>query len=195
MFDWFYHFQHLGPRETFLPNPTRKILYRFRAKHRFYLVELEVYRFGVVAVKFCPVKDKDSSKRFEKIYNEQDAVRIITTCLHVMRDYWSRNPDVTFAFYAIPRNFDPSVVHDKNLTPKQLKKFIDRYVKVRYTIYDYAMINLFPSSAFTHFKDSKNSLYVLLNKKQKKPVTTLRKLGGYLLEQYKMIFEPDETNV
>ncbi len=54
------------------------------------------------------------------------------------------------------------------------------------------MINLFSPKYFIQLRDTKDCLYVLLNKKQKRPKTTIKQLGKYLLENYNMIFNPDE---
>jgi hypothetical protein len=192
MFDQPYPFDYLGPRETFVPDPIRKVLYRFKAEKRSYLVTFEIYSFDVVAVKYCGLKDRNAGNRFEKIYNDKDAFRVITTCLYIMLDYWRKNPDVTFSFYAVPRKFDESIVINKELSGRQLKKFIERYRKVRFAIYDYAMINLFPPTAFIALRDSKNAVYLLMNKKHKKPKITVQLFGRFLLDNYEMIFEPDD---
>jgi hypothetical protein len=191
MFDKPYKFDYLGAKNTLQSNPISKVLYRFQAKERRYLVTFEIYDFNVVAVKYCGLKDKDSSNRYELIYNDEDAIRVITTCLHTMKHYWQRNPAVTFAFYAVPRAFDENLVLNKDLTIKEYKIYKERYKKVRYNIYDYAMLNLFPPRTFIPIRDSKNALYLLMNRKQKKPATTVRIFGKYLLDNYELIFEPD----
>jgi hypothetical protein len=63
----------------------------------------------------------------------------------------------------------------------------------RFTIYKYAMINLFPPGHFTQLRDARNRIYVLLSKKQKKPKTGLRLAGNYLAENYEMIFDADQS--
>lgn len=191
MFDKPYRFDYLGQQETHVPNPAKKALYRFKALKRRYLVTFEVYRFDVVAVKYCDIDAKYAGNRFEHIYNDQHAFRVITTCLYIMLEYWRRNPAVNFSFYAIPRKFDENIVKDKNLKGKELSRFIERYKNVRFAIYDYAMINLFPPTAFTPLRDSKNAVYLLMNKKQKKPKATAKAFGRFLLANYEMIFEAD----
>ncbi len=191
MFDKPYSFDYLGTKETLLSDPVKTVQYRFKAKHRKYLVTLEVFSYGVVAIKYCDLKDKNSSQRFNKIFNDNDAFRVITTCLYIMFDYWKKHPTTTFAFYAVPRKWNDSLLQQKTFTDKQTEKFSDRYKKVRFTIYKYAMENLFPPRHFIQLRDLKNSIYVLLNKKQKKPKTTLRTMAKYLAENYELIFEPD----
>lgn len=192
MFDKPYSFEFLGAKETLVPNPVQVIQYRFKAKLRRYLVTLEVFSYDVVAIKYCDIKDKEAANRFDKIFNENDAFRVITTCLFIMLDYWNKHPETTFAFYAVPRKWKEALLAEKKLTEKQTEKYIERFKKVRFTIYKYAMVNLFPPKHFIQLRDTKNSIYVLLNKKQKKPKTTLKFLGKYLAENYEMIFELDE---
>lgn len=191
MFDQPYRFDYLGPRETHVPDPIKHVLYRFKAHKRSYLVTFEIYSFGVTAVKYCGLKERNAGNRFERIYNDKDAFRVITTCLYIMLDYWRKNPQVNFAFYAIPRKFDEAIVAHKNLTARELRKFIERYKKVRFAIYDYAMINLFSPKEFTPLRDRRNAVYLLMNKKQKKPKIVAQAFGRFLLQNYEMIFEPD----
>lgn len=190
MFDKPYPFEYLGLRETLMPNPVQKVLYRFNGEKRRYLVTFEVYSFGVVAVKYCGLKDQNAANRFERIYNDNDAFRVITTCLYVMLDYWRRHNDVTFAFYAVPRKFDDTVMREKNLTGRKLKNFTERFKKVRFAIYDYAMLNLFPPSAFILLRDSENAVYLLMNKKENRPKTIITEFSMFLFDNYEMIFDP-----
>lgn len=108
-----------------------------------------------------------------------------------MLEYWKQNPHVTFAFYAVPRELKEMLIKQKKMRTKEAVAFIDRYKHVRFAIYKYAMINLFPDKNFLQIRDTKNSIYMLLNKKQKKPKTTIKRLGKFLLDNYELIFEPD----
>lgn len=191
MFDNPYRFEKVSVNETLTPNPIRKVFYRFKAAKRKYFVTLEVYSFGVVAIKYCDIKDKDSSKAYKKIFNDFDSFRVITTCLFIMLDYWKKNPDVTFAFYAVPRDSNQKSKVPSHLSEDELEKFWKKYKRVRFDVYKYAMVNLFPPTKFITYRDSKNYLYVLLNKKQLKPKTTIKLLGQFLLNNYDMLFEPD----
>ena len=190
MFDSPYAFQKVSVNETLMPDPIKKIHYRFKAAYRRYFVTLEVYSFNVVAIKYCDIKDKNSGNAYKKIFNDYDAFRVITTCLHIMLDHWKENPAVTFAFYAVSRELTQTIIQEKDITVQEAQAFADEYKRVRFRIYQYAMINLFPPAKFIQLRDSKNCLYMLFNKKQKKPKTTIKKLGQYLLDNYDMIFEP-----
>lgn len=191
MFDKPYAFQKLGNTYTLLADPVRRINYRFKARFRTYFVILEVYSFGVVGIKYCDVKDKGAYNAFDKIFNDGDALRVISTCLYIMLDYWKRYPTTTFAFYAVPRDLPSALINQKQLNKIESEKFFERYRSVRFTIYKYAMVNLFPPKNFFQIQDSKNSLYLLLNRKQKKPKTTLKKFKKYLIDNCNMLFEPD----
>lgn len=183
MFNKPYSFQKLGEKQTLLPEPVKKAYYRFKASKRTYFVILETFSYGIVAIKYCDVKDKNSRNAYKKIFNDGDAFRVITTCLFIMLSYWKEHPAVTFAFYAVPRenlNCESSKRRDSTL-----------FRNTRFRIYQYAMLNLFPPTKFIQLRDSTNCLYILLNKKQKKPKTTLKKMGSYLLANYEMIFSPD----
>ena len=90
-----------------------------------------------------------------------------------MLDLWQNNPAISFAFYAVPK---PAGANNE---------------KARYSIYEYAMTNLFPPSHFKHYRDRRYMLYVLLNKGKLKKKQTIEAIGKYLLLQYEMIFEPE----
>jgi hypothetical protein len=184
MFDKPYPFQPLGKRETFIAEPTQRTHYRFKASYRTYFVTLEIFSYGVAAIKYCDVKDKDSKNAYKKIFNDGDAFRVITTCLYIMLDYWKKNPNTSFAFYSVPRELQNTLLIEdiKNL---------EVYKKVRFRIYKYAMINLFSPTYFTQLTDEKNCIYLLLNKNQQNQKLTLTKMGEYLLNNYSLIFEVD----
>jgi hypothetical protein len=191
MFDKPYAFQKLGNTYTLLADPVRRINYRFKARFRTYFVILEVYSFDVVAIKYCDVKDKGAYNAFDKIFNDGDALRVIATCLFIMLDYWKRYPTATFAFYAVPRDLPSILINQKQLNKNEAEKFIERYRSVRFTIYKYAMVNLFPPKSFIQIQDSKNSLYLLLNKKQKNSQAIIKQFTKYLFDNHNIIFEPD----
>ncbi len=168
-----YPFTRINNQSTGLKDPVRKILYRFKAKKRIYLVTIEEYSFGVHAIKFCGMKDRNHKDAYKKVYNDADGVRVISTCLHIMKQLWKRNPAISFAFYAVPK---PAGMPNEN---------------ARFDIYEYAMINLFSNTHFAHFKDRRHLLYVLLNKKHKRKKAVLRSIGRFLLSEFEMIFEPE----
>lgn len=167
-----YPFQKINSQETGIRDPAKITLYRFKAKRRNYLVTIEQYSFGIHAIKYCGMQDRNNKNAYKIIYNDQDSIRIISTCLRIMLELWRNDTTISFAFYAVP------------------KPAGSRNEKARYDIYEYAMINLFSPSAFKHYHDKRNSIYVLLNKKKEKKKIIIEAIGQFLLSEYEMIFEP-----
>lgn len=188
MFDNPYLFVKVNIDHTSLPDPIKRVNYRFSARNRQYFVTLEYFSFKIIAVKFRDNKEKRSKKAYTRIFNDYDAFRVITTCLHIMFREWKDNPETSFAFYATPRKMNEDVPQIISNSAKKTKE----YQRARFNIYDYAMINLFPKTKFNHIRDKTNSLYVLLNKKHKKPKTSIKLMSAYLLQNNDMIFEPGD---
>ncbi|MEJ0104382.1 MAG: hypothetical protein WDO19_18245 [Bacteroidota bacterium] len=65
-----YPFTKITSKETGLPDPVRVTLYRFKAKRRIYLVTIEEYSFGVHAIKYCGMKDRNNKNAYRLIYND-----------------------------------------------------------------------------------------------------------------------------
>lgn len=191
MFDRPYPFEKAGKTSTLLRDPVEKVYYRFQAAHRKYLVTLEVFSTGMAAVKFCDIKQRENATRFNHIYNDGDAFRVITTCLHIMLDYWRRNPAASFCFYGIPKDIKADSPKVKQLDAEAAELYLERQRSTRFTIYSYAMVNLFDPEYFRQMRDSANYFYILMNRQQPEPTETMEKLGAYLLEHYEMIFEED----
>lgn len=192
MFDQPYNFQFLGEKKTLIKDPVSKINYRFKAKKRKYFVTIEVFSTGLAAVKYCDAKDIGAHNAYKKIFNDLDAFRVITTCLFIMRDHWKKYPHCSFAFYAVPRDWKDALFKGKTLSESQKILFIEKYRNVRFSIYNYAMLNLFPPENFTPFRDSKNSIYVLVTKSRPRPKVILNSLTKYLFANHNLIFEADE---
>lgn len=191
MFNSPYKFYYLGPDTQHLSsNPDTRLFYKFRAKHRTYLVTLEVYSFNLVAIKYCDLRHKGSKNAYDEIFNDGDASRVIGTCFHIMRAYFLKHRDVNFVFYASIRGITEQFIKNKKIAPIQLDFFIDQYRKVRYRIYRYGMLNLFPFEYFHQVEDKDNCIYALLNKKHD-PATILEDLRNYLLEHHDTIFTPN----
>ena len=192
MFNNPYDFQFLGRKESISKQIPSKLHYRFIAKKRSYFVTLEVLHSGIVAIKYCDVKDKGSHNAYKKIFNDDDAFRVITTCLFIMLEYWKKSNSASFAFYAVPREWKEEFLKTKKIPFENKENFVEVYKKTRFRIYNYAMVNLFPPTSFLHVRDTKNCLYVLINKLDKNPNETMEELGNYLLKNCDLIFEPDE---
>jgi hypothetical protein len=174
MFDKPYDYHFINKVETGLPDPISKEFYRFKAKRRTYFVTLELYSFGITAIKYCDIKNKNSRRAYEKIFNDGDAFRVITTCIKIMWDYRKKNPKTSFAFYAVPR-----------FAPK-------KETRVRLNIYRYGMINIFKKNEFDHYQDVDNAIYLMLHNSMSmvSQDEIIRKLEEYLLSHHDIIFTP-----
>lgn len=192
MFTEFYKFTYLGVHKTFSANPVRTIHYRFQAKFRRYFVIIEEYTFGFSAIKYCDIKDKkDKQHAFKKIFNDGDAFKVISTCVHIMHELWQKNKNVNFVFYAVPRSISIESLAERNILNQTREEYFEKYKRSRFNIYEYAMLNLFPPSHFTQMRDYENSIYILLNKKQEsKKREVLKYLADFLLNHHDIIFEP-----
>jgi len=184
MFNQYYKFDSLGNKSTLLINPTNKHLYRFKAKYRDYHVIIEFYDFNFAAMKYCDRKDIKSPKTaYNKIFNDGDAFKVISTCVHIMFEVWRTHKNMSFVFYAVPRD---------NIPEKRLlnKEYVEDYKRTRFNIYKYAMLNMFPPKNFNQVDDYHNCIYVLLNKANVNKEKSLKTLGEFILSNHDIIFEP-----
>lgn len=190
MFDSPYPFINLGKSDTDKANPYRRFYYKFYAKHRTYLVTLEAFTIGLVAIKYCDVKDKNSKRAYQKIFKDYDAPKVIGTCFYIMLDFWRKNPMVNFVFYASLREVTEDV-RKKGLPDDELDQFIENYKRARFRIYRYGMLNLFSYEHFTPVVDSGNCVYILINKKEPDAASLMSRLRDYLVDNHDLIFDPD----
>ncbi len=188
-----YQFQFLGRKEIISSQPIlAKSLFRFKAKFRTYLVNVEHFDFGLDVLKFCDRKDKKNKDAYTKTFDDYDAIKIFSTCLNIMVFLWRNNPKISFAYYAVPRPLKSKVKNDlrRNKILEDVS-YRDKFIRGRYNIYEHAMINRFPPRIFWKAQDYKNSIYVLLNKKDK-PKRKIKAIGEYLLKNHEIIFEVDD---
>ena len=172
--------------DSFSVDPITKINYHFIAKARKYFVTFEFFSFDIIAVKFRDNKDKGSRGAYSKIFNDHDAFRVIGTCIHIMAQVWKEHPSASFAFHAIPR-----IDTNPKTKRKHTKKSEEEYLRSRYNIYTYGMVNYFPAEKFKHIRDRNNSLYVLLNQKNGNAQLCLDKLSQYLIANTDVVFDPE----
>lgn len=192
MFNTPYPFISLGEHCTLEADPVKRFQYKFQARHRKYLVTIELFSFGLAAIKYCDVKDKNDKKRaYRKIFNEGDSFRIITTCLFIMLDFWKKNPSISFAFYAVPREPDENILQKEFKSERRRQVFIQEYKRVRFKIYEYAMLNLSPPQNFIQTRDVNNSIYLLVNKAQRNVNSIVLQVAKYLYDNQNLIFELD----
>ncbi len=182
MLDSPYSFSYLGRKETGRRDHTHFAHYSFRGKERKFLVTLDTHNFGVVEFRYCATKDKESRSAYSKIYNDNDGIRIISTCFNIIFDYWRRFPDSSFWFYAMPRNI-PVGLDLKNRSP-------EGYLSARFKIYSYFVENVFSPDDFTFAYDSRALIYILINKK-KDTLSVLTEFSNFLLSNHSKIFDPE----
>ncbi|MBC7554031.1 MAG: hypothetical protein H7257_08630 [Taibaiella sp.] len=191
MFNEPYPFLSLGKSQINEINLYKKYFYKFYARHRTYLVTLECYSFQMVAIKYCDVKDKNSSKAYHKIFNDCDAPRVIGTCFHIMLHFWQKNKDVNFVFYASMRKIAKELLDRKKLDETQIIPFIERYKRSRFSVYKYGMVNLFSYEYFIQLSDYENCVYVLINRNLKSPAMIINQLTKFLQDNHDILFIPD----
>lgn len=76
----------------------RQRLYNFRSIRRRYIAVVEEYDFNVYIIKFFPVSHKLSDRKYNIIFNDYDALRIIRTCVNIMLSIASENELAGFGF-------------------------------------------------------------------------------------------------
>ncbi|WP_394749578.1 hypothetical protein [Spongiimicrobium salis] len=116
---------------------------------RVYFIDVEVYQNNLYFIKFFLRADKDKKDRFRKMTHDNDAWRILSTCLAVMKEVSTLNPLASFGFIGMPQ------IHEKENSTK------------RYKVYQQIAITNFPPSKYEHQRDEKMSLYFLLQKENK----------------------------
>lgn len=185
-----YTTQFLGKKQRFEEHLTHLSEYRFKAKCRTYFVSVEHLTAGLVAIKYCDVKDLGSKNAYKKIFNDHDGGKVIASCIKIMHNLWKHEKNINFGFYAIPRDIDIDAINPKRHASLSDDKYREKFVRARFNIYEHAMINLFPPASFWHVRDYKNCLYFLLNKDTKSPNKKLGKIVEFLLKFHNIIFEP-----
>lgn len=185
-----YTAQFLGKKQRFEEYITHLSEYRFKSKHRSYFVRVEHLTVGLVAIKYCDVKDLNSKNAYKKIFNDYDGGKVIASCIKIMHNLWKNEKNINFGFYAVPREIDIDTINPKRRNSLNSQAYLDKYIRSRFNIYEHAMINLFPPSSFWHIRDYKNCIYILLNKGTKSPTKKLQKLAEFLLKFHNIIFEP-----
>lgn len=128
------------------------VIYRFKTvSNRTYIVRLEEYDMNLFAIKFYPNDQKNSTKRYQMLTYQNDARRIFNTCINVGFALLRENESASLIFRGEPQK-------DEALSETQ-----------RYRVYRMFAFYLFNPENFYHHYDDKNSLYLLLNKKNTDP--------------------------
>ena len=114
-----------------------------------YLVEVEEYQYSVYAIKFYLRNHKNNRSRFEVLTGEQDAFRILSTCLKIITDTLplKEEPYASFGFMGAPLTKEGGEANNK-----------------RFRVYRQIMQNRFSPQSFVHIANSEKNTYVLVNK-------------------------------
>lgn len=123
-------------------------LWRFKSMKsgKIYLVDVEVYKNNVYAIKFYLKSQAHLSNRYSFQTNDFEPRRIVMSCIYIMRYYFQSDNRSSFAF--IGAN---SIGENKSCT----KRF--RFYRTMVNTY-------FGTETFEHRTDERNSAYLLLRK-------------------------------
>lgn len=122
-------------------------IYRFETRFgRVYFIEVECYLHHLYVAKFYLRIHKNLKNRYKLIINDGDGFRILSTCIKLALEIYSRDSKASFGYIGESKE-------DENSFNTQ-----------RYRVYSALSIRYFSPKKYDHFKDEKNSVYFLLNK-------------------------------
>jgi hypothetical protein len=98
MFDSGYKFALVSKTTVSKKLFLRQHINNFRSLFRRYLAVVEEYELNVFIVKFFPVSHKLSDKKYNVIFNDYDAPRVIRTCIDIMLSIATENELASFGF-------------------------------------------------------------------------------------------------
>jgi hypothetical protein len=172
MFDSGYKFALVSKTTISKTLFLRQRIYSFRSLFRRYHAIVEEYEHSVFIVKFFPVSHKLSDKKYNVIFNDYDAPRVIRTCIDIMLSIASENALSSFGFIGANTISDDFYENEINTQ--------------RFRIYRHIMLNFFKEDSFSHLEESSISAYLMVNKKNKNFV----ELTPKIVEMFQKIY-PD----
>lgn len=172
MFDSGYKYHRISITKISDKLFLRQHLYNFRTPHRRYIAVVEEYELGIFIVKFFPVSHKLSDKKYNVIFNDYDAPRVIRTCIDIMLDILAEKPLSSFGFIGA------NTITDKENEGKGNTQ--------RFRIYSKLMVNFFAKTAFSHLEEPSISAYLMVNKKNR----NFEELTPKIVEMFQKIY-PD----
>lgn len=127
-----------------------------------YIVEIEKFSNHFLGLKFYWKGVADSKLRYSLLTNDHEPRTIVMSCVHIMLEYFHRDPFASFGFVAA-----------ENLTHDNQKTLPNK----RFRFYRRMMISIFGSETFAQGYDLNNSIYVLINKNMlKKGLITMDRI-------------------
>lgn len=172
MFDSGYKYHRISITKVSDKLFLRQHLYNFRASKRRYIAVVEEYEFQVFIVKFFPVSHKLSDKKYNVIFNDYDAPRVIRTCIDIMLDILADKPLASFGFIGANTISNGESEGEANTQ--------------RFRIYTKLMLNFFAKTAFSHLEEPSISAYLMVNKKNK----NFEELTPKIVEMFQKVY-PD----
>ena len=116
-----------------------------------YIVEIEYFSNNFLGLKFYWKGVATSKDRYSLLTNDYEPRTIILSCVMIMFYYLHNNDCISFGFVAAPDLID-------NPDSNQVNK--------RFRFYRRFMLSLFGPEIFIQAYDLKNSLYLLINRKE-----------------------------
>jgi hypothetical protein len=139
-----YTFRYCNSKKTTENGLSRRrhvfvFLNKFKRKYTFWADQFDesIPFFGI---KFFPSALIQSDKKFKKIVNDDDTVRVLYTCFQIMLHLRNQYPHSSFAYVAEPQ---------------------------RHHIYERALARLFSDIDYTfyHYSSENDNLYLMLDRK------------------------------
>ncbi len=146
MFQEGFKFTKINHSQNPSPPPIVTYNYAFRGKTgKRYLVIVEQYDFYVYIIKFCLQERKVHPDRFNILTGLNECSRILTTIGAIMKDFYNKNPYVSFGFLGSP------LPGEKANNTK------------RFRAYARVVSQMISPVDFEHRPSPKHSAYLLLN--------------------------------
>ncbi|MFN3489554.1 MAG: hypothetical protein ACK4YV_10495 [Emticicia sp.] len=172
MFDSGYKFALISKTTVSKKLFLRQRIYNFRSLFRRYIAVVEEYELNVFIVKFFPVSHKLSDKKYNVIFNDFDAPRVIRTCIDIMLSIATENELASFGF--IGANTISEDFYENEINTQ------------RFRIYRRIMLNFFREESFSHLEEPSISAYLMVNKKNK----NFEELTPKIVEMFQEVY-PD----
>ena len=130
-------------------------LWTFRSSksNKRYIVEIEHFPRHFLGVKFYWKGVTDSKDRYSFLTMDYEPRKIVMSCIMIMLSYYQKNSNCSFGFVAS---------YSKN----EIKDINGLFPNKRFRFYRRMMLTLFSPEFFIQAIDIKNSLYLLINKKE-----------------------------
>lgn len=139
-------FAYLGNFPSENEDVERCYKFRFKTNKHTYIVDIEQYKNQIFILKFYLKNHRNSKNRFSFRTHEGQATAILSTCLKIAVELYIKIPLASFGFVG-GNDVDEKISNNK-----------------RYRIYKAVAFRFFSEEKFEHYKNDKNSLFLLFNK-------------------------------